>query len=151
MKLIATALALTLALLLTGCVNRDRREETVQDNTVVTQDGVTEDRVDNGYTTDVTDPADNAHYEAGANGGVEQETVTGNTVTDNDRVNNNDRVNDDNDSVMDNVTDAADDVVDTTGDVARRVVDGAEDVADDVIDGVDRAADNVEDSVTRNR
>lgn len=145
MKVIATALALTLALLLTGCVNRDRQDETVQNNTAAT-----EDRVDNGYNTDVPDPANDAYYEAGNNGAVEDETVTGNTVTDNN-VMNNDRVNNGNDSAMDNVTDAADDVVDTTGDVARRVVDGAEDVADNVIDGVDRAADNVEDSMGRNR
>lgn len=135
MKLIATVLALTFALLLTGCVNRDRQNDTVGNN-APNDTVITDGTGPNDHTEEVPDPATDAAYDADGSGRVEPEIG----MTDHDRVANGRT---EGDTVMDNVTDAADDAADTVGDVARRVVDGAEDVADDMIDGVDRAADNM--------
>lgn len=129
MKGIVTALALAMALLLTGCGNRNQAPNRPSDNRtdtpVTSQDG--NQTVGEGNTAD-------GNYDAEPDGAVTDRT-------DGDR---NGSLSQDAQDVVDDTADAARDVTDGVLNGARDavdgVVDGARDVTNDVINGVDDMA-----------
>lgn len=154
MKGFVTALALMLALLLTGCGNRNGSGQPADNNTANNNTQMTEDETDRTPAQDqmengtaggsvVAEP--NTGYEADQDGVVEDRDEAAG-----DRTDRGDLSDDMKDAVND-TADAAKDVTDGVAngarDVVDGVVDGARNVTDDVIDGVDDMADGARNGV----
>lgn len=129
MKGIVTALALTMALLLTGCGSRSQVPDRTPDN-----------RPD----APVTDQAGNQTVGEGNRADGSYDAEPDGTVTDRPDGDRNGSLSQDAQDVVDDTADAAQDVTDGVLNGARDavdgVVDGARDVTNDVIDGVDDMA-----------
>lgn len=157
MKGFITALALVMALLLTGCGGRGsvNSNGTANNTNAGTQVGDSTPGTGADYnntagdgTTGDNDLTDSdGHYEADRDG-----------VVDDDSDNRTDRDGDLSDDLKDAVDDTADaaqdvtdGVVDGARDVTNGVVEGAQDVADGIIDGADNAGDAVADGTNTAR
>lgn len=140
MKGFVTVLALLMALLLTGCGNRETEAQMNQQNTD-SQTSQSMPQEENDLVESPAEMNENAQYEADAQGEVDgKQEIDPNSISEGADQPEGSMAGDMQNAV-DDAADAAKDVTDGVAngarDVVDGVVDGARDVTNDVIDGVD--------------